>query len=259
MSDKRISEIFSIVETKGTVTVSELVEMFGVSEATIRRDLQKMEDKDMIKRHYGGAIISESQQRETSLYVRSLSQLDEKSSIAKYAASLIHEGDIVYIDAGSTTSLIIDYITAKNILVVTQAINNISKLIEKNIRCYAAGGYLKNRTSVIIGMDTIEALDKMKYSISFIAGNGVHPLTGFTATEEMEAKLKQTIIKNSLQFYVVMDSSKFNKLNALKFSEIKDTNVITNELIDDFDYNAFKKVIYKTPHGFQELKKTENT
>ena len=136
--NQRIEAIFKLCEEKTSVTVTELVERFHVSEATIRRDLQYMEDRNMIKRFYGGAILSNEQKSETSLSVRELSRTKEKLRIAKFAASFVKNGDTVYIDAGSTTSKIIDFIYAKDILVVTQGINNVQKLVERNINCYMA-------------------------------------------------------------------------------------------------------------------------
>ena len=128
--NQRIEAIFKLCEEKTSVTVTELVERFHVSEATIRRDLQYMEDRNMVKRFYGGAILSNEQKSETSLSVRELSRTKEKLRIAKFAASFVKNGDTVYIDAGSTTSKIIDFIYAKDILVVTQGINNVQKLVD---------------------------------------------------------------------------------------------------------------------------------
>ena len=248
--NQRIEAIFKLCEEKTSVTVTELVERFHVSEATIRRDLQYMEDRNMIKRFYGGAILSNEQKSETSLSVRELSRTKEKLRIAKFAASFVKNGDTVYIDAGSTTSKINDFIYAKDILVVTQGINNVQKLVERNINCYMAGGFLKHQTSIIIGMETLERLQKMKFSISFVGCNGAHPMTGFATTEDMEARLKRTVLQNSLRSYIVADHSKFNKLTAIHFADFDEAGVITDQMNPEFDYGLLKEVHYMSEHGF---------
>lgn len=248
--NQRIEAIFKMCEEKTSVTVAELVERFHVSEATIRRDLQYMEDRNMVKRFYGGAILSNDQKSETSLSVRELSNTKEKLRIAKFAASFVKNGDTVYIDAGSTTSKIIDFLYAKDILVVTQGINNAQKLVERNINGYMAGGFLKHQTSVVISMETLETLKNMKFSISFLGCNGVHPLTGFATTEDMEARLKRTVIQNSLRSYIVADHSKFNKLTAIHFADFDEAGVITDKLNEGFDYSLLKEVHYMSERGF---------
>jgi DeoR family transcriptional regulator, fructose operon transcriptional repressor len=251
----RIYEIYHILEEKGTVSVAELVERLKVSEASIRRDLRQMEDSDMIRRFYGGATISETQIKETSLSVRDLSNKEAKTQIAKFAASLIKEGDIVYIDGGSTTVNVIDFITARNILVVTQAINNLEKLIKKNIRCYIAGGYLKNRTSLIVSGETIDRIKNLKFNIAFLGANGVHSISGFTANEEMEAKLKQIVIENTIEPYIIADSSKVNKLTVPNFAQLSQASLVTDALVKDFDYSLIKNTYYLSDKGFIKYEK----
>ena len=204
----------------------------------------------MIKRFYGGAILDNEQKIETSLSVRELSNTEEKLQLAKFAASLIKNGDTVYIDAGSTASKIIDFIHAKDVLVVTQGINNAQKLVERGISGYVAGGFIKSRTSTIISMETLETLKKMKFSLSFVGCNGVHSMTGFTTTEDMEGRLKRTVIENSLRPYIVADHSKFNKLTAIHFADFQDAGVITDTLNPEFDYGLLKEVYYLSEHGF---------
>ena len=248
--NQRIEAIFKLCEEKTSVTVAELVERFHVSEATIRRDLQYMEDRRMVKRFYGGAILANEQKTETSLSVREMTNTKEKQQIAKFAASLIKNGDTVYIDAGSTASRIIDYIYAKDILVVTQGINDALKLVERNINGYVAGGFLKHRNSVIIGMETLEKMASMKFSISFVGVDGIHPMVGFTTTEDMEARLKQTVLQNSLRSYMVADHTKFNRLTAIHFADFDAAGVITDVLNPEFDYGLLKEVHYLSDHGY---------
>jgi DeoR family fructose operon transcriptional repressor len=250
MSQDRIREIYKVLEVKGSATVTELADSLGVSEVTIRRDLLKMEDNHMLSRFYGGAKLNENQVKEKSLSVRKLYDNDIKKSLARFAASLIHDGDIVYIDGGSTTAGIVDFIRAKNILVVTQAINVLESLMEKNIRCFTASGFLKKNTSMIISADTTEIIKNMKFSIAFLGGNSVHPIYGHSASEDMEATLKRAVLQRSQETYVVVDSSKFNILTVPKFADLDEAYVITDEKISDFDYGLIPKLYYRKNGSF---------
>lgn len=251
MSSKRISKIYELCEKNTTVTVEELARMFGVSDATIRRDLLEMEDQHMVTRFYGGAKINEEHVREKGYRISSLSHVDEKKSIGKYAATLIHDNDIVYIDSGSTTIHMIDYIFAKNIMVVTESISILDKLVDRNINCYVAGGNLRPNTGIIVGTETTEKIRSMHFNSVFLGANSVSYVTGFTTTNEPEAQLKAAALEKGVNKYILIDSSKFDKLNFFKFSDIKGVSVITDSRLEDFDYSIFDDVVFTDELGIK--------
>ncbi len=238
----RYQEILKLCSDK-VVSVEELANHFNVSASTIRRDLTVMEDKGMIIRVYGGAKANSDQVAEPNIDYKELFMTKEKESIAKMAASLVNDGDIIYVDAGTTTSKIIKYITARDILVVTQGTSCIQACLEKGFKCYVAGGYLKERTGIIVGNETINKIASMNYNIAFIGANAIHPYTGITTTDELEASMKSAAIDRSLKAFICADSSKFNKLSLIKFCDLKDANIITDELIEDFAYDKLASVI----------------
>ena len=153
MKRDRAEAIYRIIQQKQQVSVEELSAQLNISPATVRRTLQVMEDEKLIHRNYGGAVLNKEQEIEPNMYAKHLVNMDEKKRIARYSASLINDNDIIYIDAGTTTEMMVDYIYAKNILVVTQALSVMNKLYEKQIRCYTLGGYIKFRTNIIIDND----------------------------------------------------------------------------------------------------------
>ncbi len=247
---KRYQKIMEMCRDR-MVTVEEMVEVFRVSPSTIRRDLVTMEEQGMITRVYGGAKINTQQIIEPNMYAKELSNAQEKENIARYAASLVSDGDIVYIDGGTTTSKIIKYITAKNVLIVTQGLNCIELAKQKGMSCYCAAGYLKARTDVLISNETIERIGELTFNISFVAANGCHPMAGFTSSEEMESNLKATVLKKSLKSYICLDSSKFNKITMSKFASLIGANVITDVLVDNFDYSIFSSTASVSNDGIK--------
>ena len=239
----------------GVVSVEEMARIFKVSPSTIRRDLTYMEEKGMIVRVHGGAKINSDQIVEPNMSWKEISASEEKAYIARYAASLIKPGDIVYIDGGTTTSKIIDYITAKDALIVTPGINCIEKCNNRNLKCLCFGGYSRARTNVLISSEAIEKAKNSIFHIAFIAANGIHPFTGFTCSDEMESMMKKTVIQQSMEYYICMDSSKINKLNNIKVADAADSVWITDSLSDSFDYSIFKQVVSCTKDGVRFVKK----
>jgi DeoR family fructose operon transcriptional repressor len=93
------------------------------------------------------------------------------------------------------------------------------------------------------------------FHIAFIGANGIHPFTGFTCNDEMESNMKKAVIKQAINYYICMDSSKINKLNNVKVADAADTVWITDALTEDFDYSIFKQVVSCTKNGVRFVKK----
>lgn len=254
MSNDRIKEIYRLLEQHRQLTVEQLSEQLHVSRSTIRRDLTIMEEQHMIHRYYRGASISESQIKEKSMSVKSLYLNEEKKAIAKAAASLVKNDDVIYIDGGSTTADIIDYLGNKDVLIVTQAVNLFHRLIETNRKVWVLTGYLKGNTNMVIGTNTIEEAKRLRFDIAFIGANSIHESLGYSAADDLEASLKHVIVKASSRPYVLADSSKFNKVTYPKFADLNDCGVITDQLIDGFDYALIPEVYYYENRDFYHLK-----
>lgn len=242
----RIETIYNLCKGSNTsrVNVNALAEQLGVSAATIRRDLQKMEDMHLLRRFYGGAVINKDIEYEPTMNAKHLTNMHLKSSIARYAASLIKDNDVVYLDAGTTAEQVVSHIRAKNILVFTQALSAIQALYERRINCYTLGGYLNFSTNIIVDGGVIERIKEYKFNIAFLGTNGINPLLGFTTTNEIEAMLKRQIISATETPYILSDSSKFNLTSNIKFAEIHEASIITEEKRSDIDYSKYGNVIF---------------
>ena len=118
LAEERFAKIISIVEREGSVTIAELMTELSASESTIRRDLNSLDASGALTKVHGGAIANNVvvNTMDENYVNRSGLNKEEKSIISKYAAKLIKPNDFVYIDAGTTTSLLIDYITEKKLV-----------------------------------------------------------------------------------------------------------------------------------------------
>ncbi len=243
MKNDRITFIYQLICEKNKVYVNEIAEALNVSPVSIRRDLLEMEQMNLVKRFYGGAILNQSVEHEPNMNAKHLVNMEAKRDVARYAASLIQNNDIVYLDAGTTTEQMIDFICAKNILVVTQALSIIEKLYRKQIRCYTYGGYVKFSTNIIIDGNTTERISELNFNNSFLGCNAINSIIGFSTTNELEAMLKAKIISLSKNAYILADSSKFDTLSDIPFAKIGEVTIITDSLKPDFDYTPYGKVI----------------
>jgi len=233
LTEERFSKILSILESMGSVTVQQLMTDLGASESTIRRDLNSMDAEGKLTKVHGGAILKNGvyTTRDDEVFTRKGKNRDAKMKIAKYAASLIVPGDFVYLDAGTTTELIIDFLEAKQVTFVTNAVGHAKRLAERGYTVYLPGGEFKAVTEAIVGEEAVINLDKYNFTKGFWGANGVSAQKGFSTPEMKEAMVKRKSMENSGECYVLADESKFNQTSSVTFAAFEDAKVITTKPI----------------------------
>ena len=246
-TEERFNIILQELNKKGIVSVTDLVKMLDASESTIRRDLNAMDKEGLLKKIHGGAIsIDESSSKhDYKVDVRKSLNVDEKYETAKQAATLIEDGDVIYIDAGTTTEILIDFIKAEDIIVVTNGIVHAKKLLEKGFRTFILGGEIKTSTEAIIGSNTVEQLKKYNFSKGFFGVNGVSNKNGYTTPDVNEAMVKSQAMKMCKQSFVLADPSKLEKVSFATFGAITDATLITTKIDDNnisYDTNVIEVV-----------------
>lgn len=244
----RQREILDQLLKEGSVKVVDISEKYGVRDETVRRDLKKLaKSSDIIQIVYGGACISNTgtsqSVKELAITAKRKENFEAKQIIAKKAASLIKDGDVVSLNSGSTVEYILDHIENKEIKIVTLNINVASKaLLLPNVEVYMPGGRIRNRSGMIIGPDSIEfiksfAIDKCFFGISAICiKRGImHPVIDEVASNK-------ALLAVSNQNYIVADSSKINKTafyNMVSFNEIQ--NIIVDDSFPQ-EYSEFMAI-----------------
>lgn len=228
LPEERKSLILDYINTNKAVTATELMQKFDASEATIRRDLTEMNNKGLISKVHGGAVSIQNQiVSDYNIAERMDKNRDEKIAIAKYAASLISANDLVFLDAGTTTSYVIDYIESANVTFVTNAIIHAQKLAAKGYKVYLTGGRLKASTEALVGSDCYEFIEKYNFTIGFFGTNAVNHESGFTTPDPEEAKIKECALKHTLSPYVLCDHAKFDLTAPVKFADYSQSCIIT--------------------------------
>lgn len=229
---KRWAMIVDRCKTQGHAAVDELVELLEVSPATVRRDLQEMEDLNIISRYHGGARISQEQYNDPSMAVRIKQQPIQKRQIAHMAARLIRDNMMIYLDAGSTVHEMLQYINQKKITVVTPSISHLAELGQKNIHTIVIGGLLRWSSEVVSGRQALKQMKDLYFDIAFLGTNAIHRQLGFSTSNEMEADMKAMAIKRAKVAYVLADNTKFDQLSPCRFAGLSECIVITDDVKD---------------------------
>ena len=244
LAEERYNEILRLVNEKKTVTVQELTEVLDTSESTIRRDLTTLHKKGSLVKVHGGstALSVEGMTRDASLTVRRDMNIEEKVAIAKYAAALIEKDDFVYLDAGSSVDLMIDYIAEQEAIYVTNAIGHAQKLLQKGCRVFLLGGELKEVTEAIVGAQAIDSLKRYNFTKGFFGANGVHRERGLTTPDITEALVKEKAMEQCANRYVLADSTKINQISSVTFAGFEEGMILTTRL-RDASYKACKNIL----------------
>ncbi|MBU3104777.1 DeoR/GlpR family DNA-binding transcription regulator [Clostridium gasigenes] len=244
LTEQRYQIILNEIDRKSLVYVSELVKDLDTSESTIRRDLNFLHKQGKLKKVHGGATALDKfiNTKDDLLSTRESLNIDEKLEIAKYAANLIKENDFVYIDAGTTTDLMIEFINEKEAVYITNGINQAKKLINKGLKTYILGGEIKESTEAIIGVEAINTLKRYNFNKGFFGTNGISKDRGYTTPDISEALVKQEALRRTREAYIMADNSKFDEISCVTFGELEDATIITT-IVEDNTYKEFIEII----------------
>lgn len=235
LSEERKHLICEYTNQKSAVTVQELMSTVGASEATIRRDLTELDRKGLLVKVHGGAVTLQKQiTTDYKVVERESVNREEKIVIARYAASLIESGDLVYLDAGTTTYLLIDYLDndkCRDTVFVTNAIVHAKKLSAIGCEVFLTGGKVKATTEALIGSECLTSLQKYYFSIGFFGANAVSRKTGITTPDPEEAEIKRTAMLHTQKPYFLCDHDKFDKTSSVRFADFTSGKIITTQSV----------------------------
>ena len=241
MRVKRIEAVEAYISQVGSVSIQDLCDEFHVSINTIRRDIDTLVRSGRVKKVYGGVVAlgqteennAKPQSRELMDFeVRNKEYRDEKKDIARKAAEFVNHGDTIFLDSGSTTLQMIEYLAEKkNITVVTYSIPALAELAKyPQIRTVGLPGVVLGRTASLVGSATCQALEQFNCSKAFMGCTGLSLTRQLTNATFEEFGVKQTALKQSRIHYLLADHEKFGHAALMTYGEIADMDyLITNE------------------------------
>jgi DeoR family transcriptional regulator of aga operon len=229
--EERRQYIVALAQQHGRVLVEELSESLGISRITIRKDLDYLQDRGVLLRTHGGALLPNSGAlSDPSLQEKEGRHTSEKQRISVVAADLVQEGQCVLLDSGTTTTAIARRLKKfSNLTVITNAVNIAAELSGTNFDVLLTGGSLRKNSFSLVGPLAEDMLRDMHADILFLGVDGFDLDVGLTTPNVMESRVNRAMVKASATVVAVCDSTKFNRRSL---SKIVDASAIHHVITD---------------------------
>lgn len=243
--DKRREVLLDLIRKTPNISPSDLAEQAGVSAVTIRRDLRYLEEAMLVSTYYGGVIPVTTDSSISNLKITGdLSATEAKRiAIAKFAATLVNDNDIIFINTSSTCLMILRFIRAKNVTVITNNGNAIKEEFGPELSVILSGGELRRPKESLVGDYAIRNLMTVSAKKSFIGCSGLSYANGMTTENANEVALNEIMLQRVTgKAYVIADSSKIGKTsNYITFPADRITHIITDEFAPEAELTEFRK------------------
>ena len=234
LTQERYAVILQALGERGAVTVGELTELLRCSESTVRRDLAAMADEGLLNKVHGGATALENDclRREFGVEIKYGLHAEEKRKIGRAASLLVHPGDFVFLDAGTTTESMVDTLDCREAVYVTNGIQLARRLAARGLTVLTPAGRVKSVTDAIVGSRAVESFSAYHFTIGFFGVNGVSLTGGYSTPDEEEAQVKKAAMARCRRRVILADPSKFGGVSAVTFGALPDAEILTTSLPD---------------------------
>jgi DeoR family fructose operon transcriptional repressor len=227
---ERKKRMLDKLEKQEVVNLADLCAVLGnASLSTIRRDLRTLENEGKIEILRGGAAKMKSRSYDSPVSSRKILHVKEKETIARTAAGLVKDGEVIYIDAGSTALRMIKHLKTKKITVVTTSAIIVSEVKDADFKCILVGGEILKETGSLVGPLADNSLVNMYFDKAFIGATGYDVQAGINTPDEREASKKAIVKHNSKETFVLVDSSKEGITTLSKCFNIDECVIITEK------------------------------
>lgn len=196
----------------GAARNANLADLLGVSEETIRRTTKSLAKSDLVRRVHGGSYLADAES-DAGMFSRLGLRPGEKSRIARMAADLIPDGACIFLDVGSTSTFVAQFLSARsNLTVVTNSLYVAQSLANtKGCRVFLAGGEVRRAEWGAFGADTIRYLENFRFDVAVLSVDGIDPEGGFLLAGTQEAAVARAVTGRTRQTVIVADHQKFGK------------------------------------------------
>ena len=229
LKNKRHEEILDILKREGFISVKELGERLFASQPTIRRDLDFLEKEGLIRRSHGGAILAGDSVNIPISYRRG-KRLHEKIQIAKLAATLIENDQLIFVDGSTTALCLSDFIgKCEGVSVVTNGIPICQALAKQNIRVFSTGGRLVGESMAFVGNVAERTVSGFNADIMFFSSSSLGDDGMISDYAEEETSLRLAMRSRSRCSVFLCDSEKFNRNSSFCLFELKNVDYIATD------------------------------
>ena len=233
-SETRKKYILQQLDAHEKVSLTTLAKKFNVSEMTIRRDFNVLETRGMLVRKYGGAIKTEAIENLFSFNKRMETNAAQKKSICEAALALIEDGDIIFIDCGTTLFRLAALVKNKRIRVITNSLPVISELMySPTIKLTIIGGDIDADRQASYGAVTERVIKEFAADKAFVGADGISLSRGLSSFDEKEAMVTKTMMEQSREVYLLCDSSKIERDSYFRLAPITAVDYLITDAFND--------------------------
>jgi DeoR/GlpR family transcriptional regulator of sugar metabolism len=232
---ERRQELLTQLRDKKSVNIAEAAKQFHIGEATIRRDLEKLEIRGLARRIYGGAVLLEGLDAEIPMDVREKTEQAQKEIIGRLAAELVEDGDVLILDSSSTTLTMIDHLKArKDLTIITNGLKAADLAGDlPHAKVYCCGGRLSELSKSLVGMSARQFIRSHSAKRIFFSCRAVNYETGICDSSDEEAELRQDMIAASSEAILLAAYSKFNATAFCRICGLADVDAIVTDSTPD--------------------------
>lgn len=240
LKEDRIQKLKNYILSNERASIEELCNVFTVSKNTMRRDINELEKQGTIKKVYGGIVLNDKKTTEP-FESREEKNTSAKQVIAKLACDFVQDGDIIYIDSGTTTMHMLPHLAElRNLTIITNNLNVIlSSLPYLHLNVLCTGGTLFRTTNSFVDMDAINFLKKYNISKAFMASTGISISKGITNSSSFEYDIKKYMVDNCDMVVLLADETKIGRVSLTTYCDLKDINVFVTNANPDDEYVEF--------------------
>lgn len=228
---ERRNVILARLQSEGKVIVSDLSRDFGVTEETIRRDLEKLDNEGLAKKTYGGAVINQNLNTDVPFNVRKRSNVENKQHIAEKIAGLIQDGDYLMLDASTTAIHVAKSIkNRKNITLITNSVEILLELSDKEgWNVLSTGGVLKQGSLSLVGSSAERMIRGYHVDMAVCSSKGIDQQMGVTESNEKDSEIKRAIFATANHKVLAIDSSKFDRISFVRVCDLREVDTIVTD------------------------------
>jgi len=231
LTEERRGAIVSLLHQNGKVQVKDLSRRFNISEVTIRTDLKELHQRGLVYKAHGGAVLPDLVAGEPTLYEKSVEHAREKSKIGAAASELIHDGETIILDSGSTTHEIAKRLKERqDLTVITNGINIATELAgQRGIQIILLGGVMRHSSISIVGHFAEEMLSQLTADKLFMAADGCTLEFGISTPKFEESRINQAMVAIAREKYLTADSSKFGRNSLSRIVSLWDMDGVISD------------------------------
>ncbi len=228
---ERRNAILTRLSLEGKVVVSDLSREFSVTEETIRRDLEKLEQDGLARKTYGGAVKNENFNIDLPFHVRKQTNVASKQRIAAQIGEMIHDGDYIMLDSSTTALCVIkNILDRKKITLITNSIEILIELCNKpDWVVVSTGGVLKEGGLSLVGYQAERMVEGFHVDLAVCSCKGIDADMGITDSNERDCEIKKAFFRSAKRKVLAVDSSKFDKASFVKVCSIADVDTVVTD------------------------------